>query len=81
MNVSNLLKPNGTAYYAVRRDLTEEGFRLHAIHKQYTYQCNVKLPYKSIVANKSFEIYQYNHFNEAVSEAAGSARQDNSTGR
>ena len=64
MNVSNLLKPNGTAYYAVRRDLTEEGFRLHAIHKQYTYQCNVKLPYKSVVANKSFEIYQYNHFNK-----------------
>ena len=43
MNVSNLLSPKGTAYFAVRRDLVEEGFRLHAIHKQYTYQCNVKL--------------------------------------
>lgn len=55
MNVANLLSPKGTAYFAVRRDLTEEGFRLHAIHKQYTYQCNVKLPYKSLVANKSYE--------------------------
>lgn len=64
MNVANLLSPKGTAYFAVRRDLTEEGFRLHAIHKQYTYQCNVKLPYKSLVANKSYELYQYNHFNK-----------------
>ena len=64
MNVSNLLKPTGSAYYAVRRDLTEEGFRLHAIHKQYTYQCDVKLPYKSLVSNSSYELYQYNHFNK-----------------
>ena len=64
MNVSNLLKPTGTAYYAVRRDLEEEGFRLHAIHKQYTYQCIVKLPYKSLVCNSSYELYQYNHFNK-----------------
>ena len=64
MNISNLLKSTGTAYYAVRRDLEEEGFRLHAIHKQYTYQCNVKLPYKSLVSNSSYELYQYNHFNK-----------------
>jgi len=64
MNVTNLLSPKGTAYFTVRRDLKEEGFRLHAIHKQYTYQCNVKLPYKSLVANKSYELYQYNHFNK-----------------
>ena len=64
MNVSNLLLPKGTAYFAVRRDLEEEGFRLHAIHKQYTYQCNVRLPYKSLIVNKSYELYQYNHFNK-----------------
>ena len=64
MNVTNLLSPKGTANFAVRRDLTEEGFRLHAIHKQYTYQCNVKLPYKSLVATKSYELYQYQHFNK-----------------
>jgi diadenosine tetraphosphate (Ap4A) HIT family hydrolase len=64
MNVSNLLKPNGAAYFAVRRDLTEEGFRLHAVHKQYTYQCNVRLPYESLVRNSSFELYRYSHFNK-----------------
>ena len=64
MNVSNLLKPTGTAYYAVRRDLEDEGFRLHAIHKQYTYQCKVKLPYQSLVNNSSYELYQYKHFNK-----------------
>ena len=64
MNVTNLLSPNGTAYFTVRRDLTEEGFRLHAIHKQYTYQCNVKLPFQSLIRNSSYELYQYNHFNK-----------------
>lgn len=64
MNVTNLLSPTGRAYFAVRRDLTEEGYRLHAIYKQYTYQCNVKLPYKSLVSNKSYELYQYQHFNK-----------------
>lgn len=64
MNVTNLLHPKGTAYFAVRRDLEEEGFRLHAIHKQYTYQCNVKLPFKSLICNRSYELYQYNHFNK-----------------
>ena len=64
MNVTNLLSPKGTAYFAVRRDLTEVGFRLHAIHKQYTYQCNVRLPFKSLVCNSSYELYQYNHFNK-----------------
>ena len=33
MNVSNLLSPKGTAYFAVRRDIKEEGFRLHAIYR------------------------------------------------
>ena len=64
MNVTNLLTPKGTAFFSVRRDLTEEGFRLHAIHKQYTYQCNVKLPFKSLIHNNSYELYQYNHFNK-----------------
>ena len=64
MNVTNLLKPDGTAYFAVRRDLKEEGFRLHAIRRQYTYQCNVKLPFKSLECNSSYELYQYNHFNK-----------------
>ena len=57
MNVTNLLHPKGTAYFAVRRDLAEEGFRLHAIHKQYTYQCNVRLPFESLICNNSYELY------------------------
>lgn len=64
MNVTNLLKPQGTAFFAVRRDLKEEGFRLHAIHKQYTYQCNVRLPFQSLICNGSYELYQYHHFNK-----------------
>lgn len=64
MNVSNLLSPKGTAYFAVRRDLKEEGFRLHAIYREYTYQCNVRLPFLSIDCNSSYELYQYNHFNK-----------------
>lgn len=63
MSVSNLLSPHGTAYFAVRRDIKEEGFRLHAIYREYTYQCNVRLPFLSLDCNSSFELYQYNHFN------------------
>ena len=59
-----LLAPTGTAFFAVRRDLTEEGFRLHAIHRQYTYQCNVRLPFQSLDRNSSYELYQYQHFNK-----------------
>lgn len=58
-DIKSLLAPNGTVYFAVRRDLAIEGFRLHAIHKQYTYQCNVRLPFLSLTYNTSFELYQY----------------------
>ncbi len=52
MSVSELLKPTGTAYFTVRRDLKYEGFRTHFVHKMPTYQCNVVLPYKSIFLTK-----------------------------
>lgn len=64
MSVSELLKPAGTAYFTVRRDLKSEGFRMHFVHKQATYQCNVVLPYKSIYINDSCEIYEYHHYNQ-----------------
>ena len=64
MSVSELLKPTGIAYFSVRRDLRNEGFRVHFIHKQPTYQCNVVLPYKSIFLNENCEIYEYRHFNK-----------------
>ena len=57
MSVSELLKPTGTAYFTVRRDLKSEGFRSHFVHKQPTYQCNVVLPCKSLAKNQGFEIY------------------------
>lgn len=62
MEISALLKPNGKAYFAVRRDITYEGFRIHKIHQKPTYQCNVKLPFTSIFINDSCEIYSYQHY-------------------
>lgn len=57
MNVTNLLSLTGTAFFAVRRDLTEEGFRLHVIYRQYTYQCNVWLPFEGLERNSSYELF------------------------
>lgn len=68
MSVSELLKPTGKAYFAVRRDLKSEGFRTHYVHKQPTYQSNVILPYKSLFQNESCEIYEYQHFNQIKKE-------------
>lgn len=62
MNVSSLLKPTGKAYFAVRRDIQYEGFRIHKIHKKETYQCTIKLPYASIYKNENCEIYEYEHY-------------------
>lgn len=63
MRVSELLNPDGKAYFAVRRDLKNEGFRIHAIYKEYTYQCNVLLPYLSLEHNDGYELYEYEHYN------------------
>lgn len=62
MNVSNFLKPNGKAYFAVRRDIQYEGYRIHKIHKKETYQCLIKLAYLSIFKNENCEIYEYEHY-------------------
>ncbi len=64
MDVSYLLKPGGKAYFAVRRDIKKEGFRQHYIHQKPTYQCIVKLPFKSIKLEQNYyEIYEYTHYN------------------
>ena len=63
MEISQLLKPNGTAYFAVRRDLKREGFRQHYIHHQPTYQCQVELPFSSLHQDQYCEIYEYHHYN------------------
>jgi diadenosine tetraphosphate (Ap4A) HIT family hydrolase len=62
MNISSLLKPTGKAYFAVRRDLQHEGYRIHKLHKVQTYQCLIKLPFRSIFKNDSCEIYEYQHY-------------------
>jgi diadenosine tetraphosphate (Ap4A) HIT family hydrolase len=64
MSVSELLKPAGKAFITVRRDLKREGYRTHYVHKVPTYQCNVKLPYKSFFKNDFCEIYEYQHFTQ-----------------
>ena len=64
MEISQLLKPTGKAYFAVRRDLQYEGFRTHKVHQKPTYQCNVILNYQSVFKNENCEIYEYKHFNQ-----------------
>jgi diadenosine tetraphosphate (Ap4A) HIT family hydrolase len=64
MEISQLLKPNGKAYFAVRRDIKYEGFRIHKVHQKPTYQCNVVLNFPSIFKNENCEIYEYQHFNQ-----------------
>ncbi|WP_332911639.1 class I SAM-dependent methyltransferase [Algoriphagus boritolerans] len=65
MEISALLKPTGKAYFAVRRDITYEGFRTHKIHQKRTFQTNVILPFNSIYKNDNCEIYEYQHYNQA----------------
>lgn len=61
MAISELLKPGGKAFFAVRRDILRDGFRTHVKYGVNTYQCNVKLPYKSILITNHCEIYEYQH--------------------
>lgn len=63
MELSQLIKPTGKVYIAVRRDIIFEGFRTHKIHQKKTYQCNVVLNSKSFFKNENCEIYEYQHFN------------------
>lgn len=62
MELSQLVKPTGKVYIAVRRDIQYEGFRMHKIHQKKTYQCNVILNSKSFFKNENCEIYEYQHF-------------------
>ncbi len=63
INISQLLKPGGKAFFAVRRDIKYEGYRIHRVHKKPTYQSKVILNFKSIFKNKFCEIYEYQHYN------------------
>ncbi|MEH1839507.1 MAG: bifunctional class I SAM-dependent methyltransferase/HIT family protein [Nostoc sp.] len=63
MEVSHLLKPDGKAYYTVRRDIKKEGFREHYVHNKPTYQCIVKLPFTSVYLDENRELYKYIKYN------------------
>ncbi len=64
MAVAELLYPQGRAFYAVRRDIKRSGFRLHTLHDQEVYQCNVVLPFRSLLKTEHCEIYEYQHFTQ-----------------
>jgi ATP adenylyltransferase len=64
MAISEQLKPSGKAYFAVRRDLKRSGFRTHVKHGIKTYQCNVVLPFKSVLRTEHCEVYEYQHYNQ-----------------
>lgn len=62
MDISEFLNPEGTAYYAVRRDLRQDGYRMHKLHQRQTYQCTVRLPFQSVFSNEHCELYAYRHY-------------------
>jgi Diadenosine tetraphosphate (Ap4A) hydrolase and other HIT family hydrolases len=68
MDVSELLRPDGTAFYTVRRDLQRTGYRQHYKHNVPTYQTNVGLPYETVVRTEFCEIYQYRPYPQRPSD-------------
>ena len=52
-NIEYLLAPHGVAYFAVRRDVKQDGLTTKG-----TYQCNVVLDLPKLVENKNFCIYK-----------------------
>jgi diadenosine tetraphosphate (Ap4A) HIT family hydrolase len=62
MSISELIKTEGRAYFAVRRDIKRNRFIYNPKHKVKTYQCNVILPFKSIFKTDNCEIYEYKHY-------------------
>ncbi|MCZ8228571.1 methyltransferase domain-containing protein [Flavobacterium sp.] len=56
MSVSNLFKPNGKAYFAVRRDIQYERFRIHKVHKKETYPDSADLQSVLLDVTKHYHI-------------------------
>ena len=71
MAISELLSPTGKAYFSVRRDLRRNGFRTHVKHGVKVYQCNVVLPYRSILRTDHCQIYEYRHYNHLEHDNMG----------
>jgi diadenosine tetraphosphate (Ap4A) HIT family hydrolase len=68
MDISEHLRPSGTAFYTVRRDLKRPGYRQHYKHGVPTYQTNVRLPFATAVRTEFCEIYQYHPYPQRTSE-------------
>jgi ATP adenylyltransferase len=64
MSVAELLKPTGKAYFSVRRDIHRSGFRTNPKLGVEVYQCNITLPFMSVLKVDHCEIYEYQHFNQ-----------------
>jgi len=62
MEVAQLLKSSGKAYFAVRRDIKKNGFIYNSKRKVSVYQCNVLLPFSSVFKTEYCEIYEYQHY-------------------
>ncbi len=77
MAIAELLKPTGRAYFTVRRDIQQSGFRTHTKRDCKVYQCNVALPYKSILLAEHCEVYEYQHFNTISAQQDGTCPQCN----
>jgi ATP adenylyltransferase len=63
MAVSELLHPEGVAFFAVRRDVRREGFRKHPRHGLPVYLAYVELTYPSLLRTERLEIYAYRPYN------------------
>ena len=71
MAVAELLEPAGHAYFTVRRDIKCAGFRSHTEYDgAKVYQCNVVLPYRSVLAVEHCEIYEYRPYNQMSHQGA-----------
>lgn len=68
MAVSELLNPTGCAYFTVRRDIKQAGFRTHTKFGEKVYQCNVVLPYPSVMRTENMEMYVYRHINRLTAQ-------------
>lgn len=64
MQIAELLKPTGKAFFTVRRDLKKNGYLYNPKRDATVYQCNVVLNYKSLLLTNLCEIYEYQHYNQ-----------------
>jgi len=69
MDVSEYLRPSGSAFFTVRRDLHRTGFREHYKHGVPTYQTNVRLPFETTVRTEFCEIYRYRPYPKTEHES------------